>query len=235
MLWCTTREGDVLSDPASGAYDTVLELNVNDMEQNRACWGWPFTRLEQHPKVYLAYTAYDFQNGNHERLSVFDWDGTGLVNEEVLHTVGAASIHNGSRLLVLPDNTLLMSTGDTGDGGVSSMDPNNDNGKILRFNLDGSIPTDNPSPYSHVYSIGQKTAKACVWAPMDWCTSANMDSTTSTSSTSSKPMSYGWPNVEGMCDGVCDWCDNWSEESIARATTSSSPCERGRLAPRSTI
>ena len=33
-----------------------------------------------------------------------------------------------------------MSTGDTGDLGVSSMNPNNDNGKILRFNLDGSIP-----------------------------------------------------------------------------------------------
>ena len=31
MLWCTTREGDVLRiDPASGAYETVLSQNVND-------------------------------------------------------------------------------------------------------------------------------------------------------------------------------------------------------------
>ena len=64
-------------------------------------------------------------------------------------TAEAGGIHNGSRLLVLPDNTLLMTTGDVGDGGVSSQSDNSDNGKVLRFNLDGSVPA-NPTPGSYV-------------------------------------------------------------------------------------
>ena len=62
----------------------------------------------------------------------------------------AGGIHNGSRLLVLPDNTLLMTTGDAGDGGQSSQSDNSDNGKVLRFNLDGSVPSNNPDPTSYV-------------------------------------------------------------------------------------
>ena len=79
--------------------------------------------------------------------------------------MGAASIHNGSRLLVLPDNTLLMSTGDMGDGGVSSKDDNSDNGKILRFNLDGSVPADNPDPTSYVFTKGHRNSQGMCLGP----------------------------------------------------------------------
>ena len=51
---------------------------------------------------------------------------------------------------MLPDNTLLMTTGDVGDGGASSQNLSSLNGKVLRLNLDGSIPSDNPTPGSYV-------------------------------------------------------------------------------------
>ena len=215
MLWCTTREGDVLRiDPASGAYDTVLELNVDDSGTEPGLLGMALhPNWDDTPKVYLVYTAF----GNTERLSAFDWNGTGLVNEQVLHTVGAASIHNGSRLLVLPDNTLLMSTGDTGDGGASSMNPNNDNGKILRFNLDGSIPADNPNPNSHVYSIGHRNSQGLCLGPNELVYfSEHGQYNHDEFNILEADGNYGWPNVEGMCDGVCDWCNAQGEVSFCQ-------------------
>lgn len=210
MLWCTTREGDVLHiDPLSGAYETVLSLNVFDGGVEPGLLGMALhPEWDTTPKVYLAYTAFS----NQERLSVFDWDGTSLGNEDILHSVGAAGIHNGSRLLVLPDNTLLMSTGDLGDGGVSSQDDNDDNGKILRFNLDGTIPADNPDPNSYVFTKGHRNSQGLCLGPNDVIYSSehgqyNFDEFNILEA----GRNYGWPDVEGSCDGVCDWCDAWNE------------------------
>lgn len=205
MLWCTTREGDVLRiNPASGAYDTVLELNVNENGIEPGLLGMALhPDWENSPKVFLAYTS----SGSNERLSVFDWDGTGLVNEQILHTVGAAGIHNGSRLLVLPDNTLLMSTGDIADKFNTSLNPNSDNGKILRFNLDGSIPADNPSPNSHVYSSGHRNSQGLCLGPNGLVYfSEHGQERFDEFNILEANGNYGWPYVEGMCDGICDDC-----------------------------
>ena len=110
------------------------------------------------PKVYIVYCSGSSWSGT-EYLSSFDWHKSALVNEQQLLSLQAGGIHNGSRLLVLPDNTLLMTTGDTGDGGASSQNMNSLNGKVLRINLDGSVPSDNPIPGSYVYSYGHRTHK----------------------------------------------------------------------------
>ena len=216
MLWCTTREGDVLRiDPASGAYDTVLELNVNDNNTEPGLLGMALhPDWENTPKVYLAYTS----SGSTERLSVFDWDGTGLVNEQILHTVGAAGIHNGSRLLILPDNTLLMSTGDIADRFNTSLNLNSDNGKVLRFNLDGSIPADNPDPSSYVYSFGHRNSQGLCLGPNDIVYFSehgqnNFDEFNILEANGN----YGWPSVEGMCDGLCDYCNGSNEMSYCES------------------
>ena len=125
--------------------------------------------------------------------------GTGHRNEQVLLTVDAGGIHNGSRLLMLPDNTMLMSTGDTGDGGASSQSSNSNNGKILRVNLDGSIPGDNPDPSSYVYSpsaIG--TAKDFCLGPDGIIYSSEHGQSNWDEFNIIEPgRNYGWPNVEG--------------------------------------
>ena len=74
--------------------------------------------------------------------------------------------HDGSTLRIGPDGTLYASVGDTGigDGGPpgSSTNPYAANlnaleGKILRLNLDGSIPSDNPY-------VGQAGTRAEIFA-----------------------------------------------------------------------
>jgi hypothetical protein len=55
------------------------------------------------PKVFIVYN-YTQGNNVKERLSVFDWDGTALVNEvQLINAIGGNSIHNGSRLVITPD------------------------------------------------------------------------------------------------------------------------------------
>ena len=60
-----------------------------------------------------------------------------------------------------------MSTGDTGDGGNSSQNITALNGKILRLNLDGTVPADNPDNTSLVYSWDIAMRKVFVLVRMD--------------------------------------------------------------------
>lgn len=202
FLWCTTRSGDVLRiDPATGSYTTVLSLTVmNNGNGEPGLLGmamhpdWAST-----PKVYLVYCIGSGWNGE-ERLSSFEWNGTDLVNEEVLLTLGAGGIHNGSRLLVLPDNTLLMTAGDLG---TSSNAPNLNSlqGKILRLNLDGSIPADNPFPDSYVYTYGNRNAQGLALGPNGLIyASEHGQNTDDEFNIVVAGANYGWPNVEGFCN-----------------------------------
>ena len=58
MLWCTTRYGDVLHiDPATGAYDTVLELDVYGGNGEPGLLGMAMhPDWENTPEVFLVYT-----------------------------------------------------------------------------------------------------------------------------------------------------------------------------------
>lgn len=226
MLWCTTRHGDVLHiDPVTGAYETVLSLDIFGGSGEPGLLGmamhpdWNTT-----PQVFLVYTAGTTWSNANERLSVFDWNGSSLVNEQVLHTVDAGGIHNGSRLLVLPDNTLLMSTGDTGDGGASSQNDNSDNGKILRFNLDGTVPADNPDPTSYVYSKGHRNSQGLCNGPNGLIYSSEHGQNNWDEFNVIEPgRNYGWPNVEGECNTASEqtFCE---ANNVAEPLKTWSPC-----------
>ncbi len=226
MLWCTTRHGDVLHiDPITGAYETVLELDVFGGSGEPGLLGMALhPEWNTTPKVFLAYTTGTGWSNAAENLSVFDWNGTSLVNEQVLHTVDAGGIHNGSRLLVLPDHTLLMTTGDTGDGGTSSQNDNSDNGKVLRFNLDGTVPADNPDPTSYVFSKGHRNSQGLCLGPNGLIYSSEHGQSNWDEFNVIEPgRNYGWPNVEGECNTASEqtFCD---ANDVAEPLKTWSPC-----------
>lgn len=214
MLWATTRPGDVIRiDPETGSYTTVVDVNPWSGGEP-GLLGMAFhPDWENTPKVYLVYTTGTNWNNASENLSVFDWDGSQLVNEEVLLNVDAGGIHNGSRLLVLPDNTLLMTTGDVGDGGWSSQNQLHLNGKTLRLNLDGSIPDDNPFGNSYVYTWGHRNSQGLCLGPNDLIYSTehgqnNWDEFNIIEA----GRNYGWPDVEGACNGASEmaFCEEFN-------------------------
>ena len=207
MIWATTRPGDVLRiDPETGSYSNVLNLNVYEGGVEPGLLGMAMhPDWENTPKVYLVYNTGNSSSNINERLSVFEWNGSALVNEEVLLTIDGGGIHNGSRLLILPDNTLLMSTGDTGDGGASSQNLNSNNGKMLRLNLDGSVPSDNPWADSYVYSWGHRNSQGLCLGPDGTIYSSEHGQTNwDEFNIIEAGRNYGWPDVEGACGGAAE-------------------------------
>lgn len=224
-LWMTSRKGEVLRiDPATGDYTTVLEKNVmNGGNGEPGMLGMAMhPDWENTPKVYVVYCAGTSWNGE-EYLSVFDWDGTALINEQILLTLDAGGIHNGSRLLVLPDNTLLMTAGDVGASALSQS-MSSLQGKTLRLNLDGSIPADNPFPDSYIYTLGNRNSQGLALGPNGIVyASEHGQNSNDEFNVVIAGGNYGWPQVEGFCNTAAeqDFC---AENDVIEPLEAWTPC-----------
>lgn len=78
--------------------------------------------------------------------------------------------HFGSRLVFSPDGTLFVTTGDRGQPDrAQEMDDHA--GAVIRINIDGSIPADNPSPDGskhrpEIWSKGHRNPQGATWDPV---------------------------------------------------------------------
>ncbi|MGD1937608.1 MAG: PQQ-dependent sugar dehydrogenase [Cyanophyceae cyanobacterium] len=105
--------------------------------------------------VYFTYSDGTI-TANNTHIARATFDGEAISNWEVIFEVSQTknrAQHFGSRLLWLPDGTLLASIGDGGNPPVElngelirqqSQNLNSHLGKVIRINDDGSIPADNP-------------------------------------------------------------------------------------------
>jgi aldose sugar dehydrogenase len=112
-------------------------------------------RFAQNNLVYLTYSKGDFQS-NHTSILRAKFDGKALVEPQVIFEVKpskSGNQHFGSRIVWLPDDTMLISVGDGGnppsqlDGELirnQAQKLNSQLGKVLRLKDDGSISSDNP-------------------------------------------------------------------------------------------
>ena len=92
------------------------------------------------------------------------FDGTALTNvEDIISMDGASTV---SRMLFLPDGTLLVST--WGEPEPMAQDKMGLSGKILRYTDEGQIPDDNPfvgveGYRPEIYTLGHRTPESLVW------------------------------------------------------------------------
>ena len=82
--------------------------------------------------------------------------------QALLEEIPGAIYHNGGRLAIGPDNNLYVTIGDATEPD-DAQDPDSLSGSILRMELDGSIPKDNPFPDSYVYSYGHRNPQGLTW------------------------------------------------------------------------
>jgi aldose sugar dehydrogenase len=125
-------------------------------------------RFEENGLVYLTYAA-GTDDRNRTTLARARLDGTRLVDLRVLFETNppkSDSQHFGSRILWLPDGTMLMSVGDGGNpplqiDGILAREHaqrlDTHLGSVVRLNDDGSIPNDNPF-------VGREDAAPELWA-----------------------------------------------------------------------
>ena len=202
-IWCTERFGRVSRiNPKTGAQQVLLNISNDVYERSEAgMLGMvlhpDFTNT---PDLFLAYT---YLNGSTilERLVRYSYDGSKLIPQDTLiENIQGHTTHIGCRLIFLPDNTLLMSTGDAQRQSLPQ-DTNSVVGKILRMNMDGSIPNDNPNPNSYIYSFGHRNAQGLWLAPNGKIYSSEHGPTTDDELNIIEPnRNYGWPTVSGLCD-----------------------------------
>jgi glucose/arabinose dehydrogenase len=106
-----------------------------------------------------------------------DDNGTGVIRARLTETAledselillseppRATPQHYGGRMLFLPDGSLLVTTGDGFEYREAAQDIDQQLGKILRINSDGSVPTDNPfasrgGPAAKVWSYGHRNSQ----------------------------------------------------------------------------
>ncbi len=117
--------------------------------------------------VYAAYTYRD-QSGQLKsrlvRLRENSATGKGMMDKVLVDSVAGNSNHNGGRVKFGPDGKLYWTMGDAQNTRFSQ-DLSSLNGKILRLNSDGTIPSDNPFAGSPVYSYGHRNPQGLAWQP----------------------------------------------------------------------
>jgi len=139
-------------------------------------------RFEENHRLYFTY-AHGNTFSNRTRLATAVLNGNRLDNWQVIFEVAANKIgrqHFGSRMLWLPDETLLVSIGDGGNPPVrlegdwirkQAQNRQSHLGKILRFKDDGSIPSDNPfadaaDARPEIWSHGHRNIQGLAFDPL---------------------------------------------------------------------
>jgi glucose/arabinose dehydrogenase len=119
----------------------------------------------------------------------------------VLEGIPAGGRHNGGRMIVGPDGKLWIGTGEAGEVSLSQ-DRENLGGKILRLNLDGTVPDDNPFPGSPVWSWGHRNVQGLAFdsAGQLWATEFGQNEWDELNRIQ-RGGNYGWPDVEGKGTG----------------------------------
>jgi glucose/arabinose dehydrogenase len=148
--------------------------------------------------VYVSYN-YSSSGSYKEKIVQFTYNGTTLTNAKILlDNIAAANIHNGSRLLIAGDK-LFITTGDAASQ-PSAQNTSSLNGKVLRINLDGSIPADNPITDSPLWSWGHRNAQGLAMAGNKLFSSEHGPSNDDEINIIEKGGNYGWPTVHGFCN-----------------------------------
>lgn len=146
--------------------------------------------------LYAYYTTREDGRLRNRLVRLVEEDGSAR-QEEVLLEGPAASIHDGGRVRVGPDGKLYATFGDTADAGLAQ-DPRALAGKIIRLNLDGSVPRDNPFPGSPVYSYGHRNPQGLAWDEAGNLYAPEHGQSAHDELNLVRPgRNYGWPVIEG--------------------------------------
>jgi len=125
----------------------------------------------QSNEIILTYAQGEL-NANRLVVAKIRFDGKGFSKPDIIFTLATdknTPQHYAGRVLTLPDNTLLVTSGDGFDYREQAQVVTNQLGKILRINLDGSIPksnpfTDNTSALAHpVFTLGHRNTQGLIY------------------------------------------------------------------------
>ena len=228
-LWVTERTTGVIVriNPANAQRDNLIQIpDASSTAGQDGLLGMALhpELLTTNPYVYVSYTylvtgqrkqklvRYTYQlNGN---------DGSLSSPVILISNLPSSNDHNSGRLIFGPDNKLYYTIGDQGvkvcNSNLAQFLPTQQNidqqnwanypGKILRLNLDGSIPADNPvinGVKSHIYTYGHRNPQGITFANNGILYSdEHGPSSDDEVNIIDAGKNYGWPFVAGIKDNL---------------------------------
>ncbi|MDQ7065075.1 MAG: PQQ-dependent sugar dehydrogenase [candidate division KSB1 bacterium] len=114
----------------------------------------------------MVYDSAGQKYGKVVRFHSEDGGRTAATQTAILTAIPAAVSHQVHALTIGPDGKLYLNTGD-GSHPHSAPELDDLRGKILRMNLDGSMPPDNPFPGTYIYAKGFRNPFGAAWRPDD--------------------------------------------------------------------
>jgi len=147
----------------------------------------------------IAYYTYEDGSGQFNRIVVLSLeDGVWKEDQLLLDKIPSGHVHHGGRLEIGPDGKLYATTGDASSHPEIAQDLTSLGGKILRMNLDGSVPVDNPFPNSYVYSFGHRNPQGLAWAEDGMMYESEHGPSANDEINNIRPgFNYGWPIIKG--------------------------------------
>ncbi|MFF2483046.1 PQQ-dependent sugar dehydrogenase [Paenibacillus sp. NPDC058071] len=164
-IYMSEREGSIVKVDATGKLtrESVKLHKPLHVEGEGGLLGVVLTPDFKSSSKAFAYHTYKENDQVLNRIVVLKQTKGGWVEDKsLLEGIPGYQYHNGGRLAIGPDGKLYATTGDSG---VEERAQQLDSlaGKILRLNLDGSVPADNPFPDSYVYSYGHRNPQGIAW------------------------------------------------------------------------
>ena len=164
--------------------------------------------FSQNNYMYVMHTYMEEEQTYNRVVRLRLQGGEAFVDQVLIDRIPGGRTHNGGRIKIGPDQKLYITTGDAGDP-MQAQDPNSLAGKILRINLDGTIPEDNPFSNSPVYSLGYRNPQGLAWNTNGLLYASEHGPIAHDEINIVLPgANYGWPLVQG------------DEESSDRTVTS---------------
>jgi glucose/arabinose dehydrogenase len=149
---------------------------------------------------HYMYVIHSYLEGNlifNRVVRLIVEDNIATIDQIILDEIPGGLSHDGGRLKIGPDQKLYIATGDGGNA-EAAQELTSLAGKILRINLDGSIPEDNPIANSPIYSYGHRNPEGLSWNSNNIMYSSDHGQTAHDEINIILPgANYGWPLVEG--------------------------------------
>jgi glucose/arabinose dehydrogenase len=202
-IWFTQKNGYVCRMDTAGMHTDTLfhEPRTVTIKESGMLGMALHPDFKNHPYVYLAWEYQDDSSMIFEqvvRYTYFPAEKKLSSPLILLDSINGYLFHNGCRLLIVEDK-LFISAADAADY-TNPQNINSINGKILRLNLDGTIPVDNPIPGSPVWTWGHRNPQGFVYANNILYSSEHGPEKDDEINIITKGKNYGWPNVKGYCN-----------------------------------
>ncbi|WP_246206703.1 PQQ-dependent sugar dehydrogenase [Virgibacillus ihumii] len=198
-FYISERTGSIVKVQNGEKTRMPVEFSENLSDQPEAgLLGIDFPKNFSETRTAYAYYSYQENEQYYQRVvTIRARNGKWTEMETLLDKIPGGTFHQGGRIEIGPDNKLYITTGDATNPELAQ-DRSSLAGKILRMNLDGSVPENNPFTDSYVYSYGHRNPQGLAWNDDNQLYATEHGSSAYDEvNRIIKGENYGWPAIRG--------------------------------------